>query len=317
MESVLVPGTAFALDYAGKSACLAQGHWISLLNSAGGILRSRISVSASVYVVALVCAVLATQLTFQVRHRILWARATMAMRAQADATLASANTSDDAGPDLAAGRTLQGRPLYPYSVIPGGAANPQELKTAVLHDSVVAAHYADFNLENAHVVRQEADRPMYVSYRLGDRVFWTTKALVIHKGEKLISDGAHEARTRCGNRLSATPVAPVSPEQPPAEVLAAPEAPILFAGNYPPAPGFPLIPPVGGGPGTPSSSGLPPGGGIIPPPVYPIVGGVATSHPSPPPVTVPEPGSGVLLATGLLFLVAVFAVAFVRRMRKA
>jgi len=259
-----------------------------------------------------VCAGLATQLTFQVRHRILWEHATMAMRAQA--TLASSNASDDAGPDLAAGRILQGRPLYPYSVIPGGAANPQELKTAVLHDPVVAAHYAVFNLEKAHVVRQDADRPMYVSYRLGDRVFWTTKALVIHKGEKLISDGAHEARTRCGNRLSATPVAPVSSEQPPADVLAAPEAPILFAGNYSPSPGFPLIPPVGG---TPGSSGSPPGGGIIPPPVYPIVGGVPTSPRSTPPVNVPEPGSGVLLATGLLFLVAVFVVASVRRMRKA
>ena len=267
--------------------------------------------------VALVCAALATQLTFQVRHRILWEQAAMAMRAQAGATWASANASDGASSDIAAGRTLQGRPLFPYSVIPGGAVNPQELKTALLHDPVAAAHYADFNLENAHVVRQDADRPMYVSYRLGDRVFWTTKALLIRKGEKLISDGAHEARTRCGNRLSATPVAPVSPEQPPAEVLAAPEAPILFAGNYPPSPGFPLIPPLGGGPGTSSSPGSPPVGGIIPPPVYPIVGGVPTSHTPTPPVTVPEPGSGMLLATGLLFLVAVFAVASVRRMRKA
>ena len=308
---MLVPGTAFALDYAGKSARLAQGHWISPVKSAGGILRGRIGVSASVYVVALVCAALATQLTFQVRHRILWAHATTAMRAQAGATLASANASDDTSSDIAAGRTLEGRPLYPYSVIPGGAANPQELKTAILHDPLVAAHYAGFNLENAHVVRQDADRRMYVSYRLGDHVFWTTKALVIHKGENLISDGAHEARTRCGNRLSATPVAPVSPEQPPADVLAAPEAPILFAGNYASPPGFPLIPPVAGVPGSP------PGGGIIPPPVYPIVGGGPTSHPSTPPVTVPEPGSSILLATGLLFLVAVFAIASVRRMRKA
>ena len=317
MESVLVPGTGFALDYAGKSARLAQGHWISPVKSVGGIVRSRICVSASVYTVALVCAALATQLTFQVRHRILWEHAARAMQAQAGATLASANANDGASSDIAAGRTLQGRPLYPYSVIPGGAVNAQELRTALLHDPVVAAHYADFNLENAHVVRQAADRPMYVSYRLGDRVFWTTRALVIHKGEKLISDGAHEARTRCGNRLSATAVAPVSPEQPPAYVLAAPEAPILFAGNYPPSPGFPLIPPLGGGLGAPGSSGSPPGGGIIPPPVYPIVGGVPTSHTPTPPVTVPEPGSGVLLATGLLFLVAVFAVAAVRRMRKA
>jgi PEP-CTERM motif len=281
------------------------------------MLRGRIGVSASVYFVALVCAALATQLTFQVRHHILWAHATTTMRAQAAATLASVNASDDPGSDLAAGRKLEGRPLYPYSVIPGGAANPQELKISVQHDPVVAAHYADFNIENAHVVHQDADRPMYVSYRLGDRVFWTTKALVIHKGEKLLSDGGHLARTRCGNRLSETPVAPISPEQPPAEVLAAPEAPILFAGNYPSA-GFPLIPPAGGGAGTSSSSGSPPGGGggIIPPPVYPIVGG-GPPHTSTPPVTVPEPGSGMLLAAGLLFLVAVFAVASVRRMRKA
>src|SRR3984957_14211462 len=221
----------------------------------------------------MMCAGLATQLTFQVRNRILWEHATMAMRAQARATLASSNARDDVGPDLAAGRILQGRPLYPYSVIPGGAANPQELKTAVLHDPVVAAHYAVFNLEKAHVVRQDADRPMYVSYRLGDRVFWTTKALVIHKGEKLISDGAHEARTRCGNRLSASPVAPVSPEQPPADVLAAPEAPILFAGNYASPPGFPLIPPVAGVPGSPSSSGSPPAAGLFSPPALPCAGG--------------------------------------------
>jgi hypothetical protein len=270
-------------------------------------------VSAPVYVVALVCAALATQSTVAVRHEIAWKHAVLAARQQA-VDDARNRTNEDASSDLAAGRTVEGRPLYPYSVIPGGAANPQELKTAVQHDPVVAAHYADFDLAQAHVIRIEADQAMYVSYRLGDRVFWTAKTLVIHKGEKLISDGAHEARTRCGNRLSATPVTPVSPVQPPANVLSAPEAPILFAGNYPSAAGFPLIPPVGGGPVSPGS---PPGGGIIPPPVYPIVGGGPTSrHPSTPPVTVPEPGSGTLLATGLLFLAAVFAVGSICRMRK-
>jgi hypothetical protein len=269
-------------------------------------------VSSWVYFVALVCAALATQLTFGVHHHMLWTEAQTAARLQPTA----ATAPDDRGADLAGGRILEGRPLYPYSVIPGGAANPQELKTAVEHDSVVAAHYADFNLANAHVVRQDADRPMYVSYRLGDRVFWSTRALVIHKGENLISDGTHEARTRCGNRLSANPETPVSSAQPPAEVLATMEAPILFAGNYPPPPGFPLVPPLGGGPGETGSPGSPPGGGIIPPPVYPIVGG-GSPHPATPPVTVPEPGSGTLLGAGLLFLVAVFAVGSIRRMRKA
>jgi len=103
-------------------------------------------------------------------------------------------------------------------------ADARELKDAVERDPVVAAHYADFNIAQTHVERLNADRAMYVSYRLGDRVFWTTKTLLLHKGETLISDGTHEARTRCGNRLSESPALPISPEQPPANVLAAPDA---------------------------------------------------------------------------------------------
>ncbi len=237
-------------------------------------MRGRIGVSGWVYVVALVCSALATQATIRVHQQILLSRVRAAIPVAAPPTRALA----DAAPDLAAGRKLDGRPLYPYSVIPGGVVSAQELKTAVLHDPVVAAHYADFNLEQAHVVRLDADRAMYVSYRLNDRVYWTARALTIRKGELLISDGAHTARTRCGNRLSETPVSPVSPEQPPANVLVTPEAPVIFTGNYPPAPGFPLFPP--GGPGTPAT---PPGGGIIPPPIFPIVGGGPPSrHPSTP-----------------------------------
>ena len=73
---------------------------------------------------------------------------------------------------------------------------------------------------------------MYVSYRLGDRVFWTAKTLKLAKGEAVITDGVNEARARCGNRLSPTPVEPVSPEQPPPQVFEAPEAPILVAVNH-------------------------------------------------------------------------------------
>src|SRR5271155_4140671 len=45
------------------------------------------------------------------------------------------------------------RILYPYSVIPGGVRNSAELRNAVAHDATVAAHYADFKLNDARVTQ--------------------------------------------------------------------------------------------------------------------------------------------------------------------
>ena len=111
------------------------------------------------------------------------------------------------------------RRLLPYSVIPGGVQSAEELKSAVRNDSVVASHYADFDLTRAHVVTLDRDRAVYVSYRMGSEVFWTNRRLALHKGETLITDGTHEARTRCGNRISETLLSPFSAQQPPLEAL--------------------------------------------------------------------------------------------------
>src|SRR5690348_10711538 len=43
--------------------------------------------------------------------------------------------------------------LFPYSVIPGGAHSTAELKSALAHDPVAAAHYAGFNVARTRVVR--------------------------------------------------------------------------------------------------------------------------------------------------------------------
>lgn len=106
------------------------------------------------------------------------------------------------------------RPLYPYSVIAGGVRSAGELGSAVRNDAVVARHYADFDVAKAHVISLDRDRLAYVSYRMGEQVFWTSHALLLHKGETLITDGTHEARTRCGNRIADTVQAPSSPQQP-------------------------------------------------------------------------------------------------------
>src|SRR5258706_3253659 len=70
------------------------------------------------------------------------------------------------------------RAVYPYSIIAGGARSVDELKHAIAADPVVAAHYAGFDLENAHAIRLEQPRLAPVSYRIGNPGYWTRKALL-------------------------------------------------------------------------------------------------------------------------------------------
>src|ERR1700722_10406017 len=186
--------------------------------------------------------------------------------------------------------------LYPYSVIPGGARTSGELRNAVERDSTVRAHYADFVVANTRIARLQKPQAFYVSYRIGNNIFWTKNAVLIPAGETVLSDGPHMARTRCGNRLSLAPVAPVSKNEPATEAMEAASPAVLLANNEspvelpvapppmtsietPPVAPVPGAPPLGfffpgvpftvGGGGTPSSpGGSGPGtpGGPGPPP---------------------------------------------------
>jgi hypothetical protein len=210
------------------------------------------------------------------------------------------------------------RTVFPYSVVPGGVRDAQELNAVIAKDSVVARHYSDFQLSKAHTIRLDRSTAMYVSYRLNDRVYWTRNRMLIPAGETLISDGKNLARVRCGNRLSMIAAKPVSLAEPPREKLETPAfIPPLLA-DLPPGDGsetlaalpaamppLPLFPP---GPGIAPGS-IP----IIVPPLFPP--GVPPSSKSsipppgstvpPPPVPAPEPASWQLLLAGtLLFVLA-------------
>jgi hypothetical protein len=204
------------------------------------------------------------------------------------------------------------RALYPYSIVPGGVRNTRELKTAIANDPVVARHYAEFNADKTRQITLHDDKLVYVSYRIGDEVFWTNHKIRIPRGEALLSDGIHEARTRCGNRLSELPARPVSPKEPPREALEEPPAPEISA-IEPPALEFVFTPPAP----PPSTAPEPPGHGrIIIPPIIPIWWGAGppepprspappTVPPSVPPVQTPEPDSWLMLVAGftaLLFI---------------
>jgi hypothetical protein len=212
------------------------------------------------------------------------------------------------------------RLIYQYSVVPGGIQDVAELSQAVAHDPDVAFHYADFNFHHAHLVRLPADQKMYISYRRNGRILWTKTPHLILAGEKVITDGKVIARTRCGNRLASKPAGLTAPDEPTEAQL---NQPVAIKGDPARPPALAqkssFLPPlVAQGPAT-GPVGIPIG-------VGPIIGGggggpaceteaqeasehdhdkgelICPKNPHHPPPSVPEPGTYLLLGTGILFL---------------
>jgi hypothetical protein len=122
-------------------------------------------------------------------------------------------------------KPVEGRKIYPLSVIAGGAYSAEELNRARRLDAVVKAHYAGFS-SNPVVQQTPKDLFVYVSYRKSDAVYWTATKRRVPKGELVLSDGKNLARARCGNRLSFTPQQPAGRGKEPAEeALNTPEVP--------------------------------------------------------------------------------------------
>jgi hypothetical protein len=204
-----------------------------------------------------------------------------------DSNIKSEWSRGDASSNLAglAAKVFAGAPgpetqrvVYPYSVVPGGVQSVADLARASAHDKVVARHYAGFDYQRARVIELREPRLVHLSYRLHDRIYWTSKLIRLHRGEKLISDGKMTARTRCGNRVSESAQNAVSPEEPPAEKF---DQPYLADGGTATRSPFPgpfesslhSMPAFnGGGPGGPpltSSYLFGPGGGTGYPPIFP------------------------------------------------
>lgn len=234
-------------------------------------------------------------------------------------------SSNFAGPRV---ESRNGRVVFPFSVVPGGVRSSAELQEVAAHDPVVAEHYAGFDYKRARVVEVAEPRLVYLSYRRGDKIYWTRKQASLHKGEKLLTDGKTTARTRCGNQVSVLPQANISSNEPtvaeldrPVEIASGMNRvlPSTFDSDL-----MVLDPAVGIGPSSSTSGNLfaggPPPGGFFPMPIG--GGGITVSTPPsgkppqcqpndtsekckpheppppPPPPAVPEPGTIVLVASG-------------------
>ena len=110
--------------------------------------------------------------------------------------------------------TTVSHPNFRYSVIPGGAHKQQELMTAIDRDPVVASHYRNLSPERVRVERLPEMRRAYVSYRVGDRIYWTKHKVTLPAGELTLTDGVTRIRARCGNCISDQPQLPTSDQEP-------------------------------------------------------------------------------------------------------
>lgn len=214
------------------------------------------------------------------------------------------------------------RVVYPYSVVPGGVRSAEELHAAADDDPLVAAHYSGFDYQHAHIIEVSEPKLVYLSYRKDGHIFWSRKQASLHVGEKLLTDGHTTARTRCGNQVSVLPQSNTSPNEPTMAELDRPDA--VASGSEQLFPSEIATNPLDADPGAPLSSldeGMFPGG--PPPPGFmpvPLGGGVGVpgkctptkknpnacgnNPPPPPPPVVPEPGTVVLMLSGVTALAA-------------
>jgi hypothetical protein len=128
------------------------------------------------------------------------------------------------------------RPTFNYSVIKGGAWDALDLKRAVQQDPVVADHYRGVDTATMRPVTLATDRLAFVSYRVGDRVYWTKRKLRIRSGETILTNGQTEIRARCGNCISLEPLLPTADDEPDEAAFDAltDTGPMLVAWNWSP-----------------------------------------------------------------------------------
>ena len=220
------------------------------------------------------------------------------------------------------------RKVYPYSIVPGGAETVHEAKVA-MSDPAIQAHYAGVDLGKLKQVRLTTNLSGYVSYRWGDKIYWTKKTLTLRAGETVFTDGTHIVRGRCLNCYSALPMLPVRPSEPTEKAFDAPVEMPLTVYSFPKLPITAPVLPIPPGELTPTVPAIVPaavstvgktGGGIWFP-LIPIIPPIHhhPSNPTPTPPVIPPvvPPVAIVPEPNYLWLLAGFfaAILALKRIR--
>jgi hypothetical protein len=215
------------------------------------------------------------------------------------------------------------RKVYPYSIVPGGAEDLNQAKR-FMADPAIKVHYASVAIAQLKQERLTTNLTGYVSYRWGEKIYWTAKKITLRAGETVFTDGTQIVRARCLNRYSALPMQPIRPHEPSEKVLdmptempmtvysfprlplLAPELPVPPGELTPTVPVLPVVlaPPVGKAPGgvwfplipiippIHRHPGSPPSGPVTPPVIPPVA-------------VIPEPRYGWLLLAGFASVIVI------------
>ena len=130
------------------------------------------------------------------------------------ASTSSESTESDAVESDAIPAASAPYPNYRFSIVAGGVHSQDDVVRAVDRDEVVAEHYRDISLASVRTETLTQPRRAYVSYRIGDQVYWTKHKVALPAGEAILTDGVSEIRARCGNRISDEPQAPNADNEP-------------------------------------------------------------------------------------------------------
>lgn len=117
------------------------------------------------------------------------------------------------------------RPVYPFSLVAGGAYSPADLARAMATSESLRAHYKNFDFKHVRLIRIQNNTPAFVSYRKDGKIFWTNRKLTVHAGELVLADGRYLVRARCANQISFVAQTPVDPT--PSDVEARLDVPVM------------------------------------------------------------------------------------------
>lgn len=193
-----------------------------------------------------------------------------------------------------------------HAVTCGGVKGIEDLHKLMSSSTFAAGAYGKFDFHSARVTTLPSDVWTYVSYRIGDKLYYTKKPRLVKKGEPILEDAnGMVILMRCGNVLELGPQPEINDYEPgdiyPPAVEGLPAGPPvetteLIPPSIPTVPGYPVAPPEGGG--TP----------YYPYPVGCCFTGGGGTPPSTPPVSTPEPSGLALMALGLLTIFTIRAV---------
>jgi hypothetical protein len=163
----------------------------------------------------------------------------------------------------------------------------EDFQKTVRNDPVLLSHFSGFNWETAKIGKQDEETFAYVSHRKGEVIKQTSKPIRLPKGDGYITDGVRIARTYCCNDINMTPSAGVpKKESPPINMTPSAGVPEEWV---PSEPSFPFDP-----------------SGVIPFLTASPARFSPSAHSSyvPNSSSIPEPGTMLLMGTGLIVLVA-------------